>query len=118
MILTRTNRARAAAIAVFAALLAVAVFRQDGSAGQAAVSLSRTGQEDLTFWVNHNGLSELDVEGEVGFGDMARILMRRRANAANIRSLRDRFTFRIQNMAALDTPDVLRATLAQGKITW
>ena len=43
-------------------------------AWQAAVSMSRPGQEDLSFWVNHNGLLQFDVEGEVGFGDMARVL--------------------------------------------
>jgi hypothetical protein len=31
----------------------------------------------LTFWVNHDGLEQLDILGEVGFGDMARVLMRR-----------------------------------------
>ena len=118
MILTRANRARAAAIAVFAALLAVAVFRQDGSAGQAAVSLSRAGQEDLSFWVNHNGLLQFDVEGEVGFGDMARVLLRRRSNGDYIRDLRDRFTFRVQDPAALATPDLFRAEFAGGTLTW
>ena len=49
--------------------------------GQSAVPYSKPGQEELTFWVNHNGLEQLDVLGEVGFGDMARILMRRRSNA-------------------------------------
>ena len=62
--------------------------------------MSRPGQEDLSFWVNHNGLLQFDVEGEVGFGDMARVLLRRRANAATIRDLRDRFTFRVQDPAA------------------
>ena len=88
------------------------------SAGQAAVSLSRPGQEDLTFWVNHNGLSELDVEGEVGFGDMARILMRRRSNSERMRALRDRFTFRVHEMAALDTPDQFRVELSDDGLTW
>ena len=81
------------------------------SAGQAAVSLSRPGQEDLTFWVNHNGLAELDVEGEVGFGDMARILMRRRVNSDRMRAMRDRFTFKVQEMAALNTPDQFRVDI-------
>src|SRR5437879_9789026 len=88
------------------------------SAGQAAVSLSRPGQEDLTFWVNHNGLSELDVEGEVGFGDMARILMRRRSNSQRMRALRDRFTFKVHEMSALDTPDLFRAELSGGGLVW
>src|SRR6185436_10709974 len=108
------NRARAAGIVCFGALLAVAFFRQDGSAGQAAVSLSRAGQEDLSFWVNHNGLLQFDVEGEVGFGDMARVLLRRRANAEAIRQLRDRFTFRVQDPAALLTPELFRAEFANG----
>src|SRR5439155_10734107 len=88
------------------------------SAGQAAVSLSRPGQEDLTFWVNHNGLAELDVQGEVGFGDMARILMRRRSNSDRMRAMRDRFTFRVQDMAALDTPDLFRAELSKDGLAW
>src|SRR5260370_35963568 len=89
------------------------------AAGQAAVSLSRPGQEDLTFWVNHNGLSELDVEGEVGFGDMARILMRRRSNSDRMRALRDRFTFRVHEMEALDTPDLFRVELSsEDGLTW
>src|SRR5262245_45961603 len=73
--------------------LSFAFFRTSTlSGGQAAVSLSRPGQDELTFWVNHNGLAELDVEGEVGFGDMARMLMRRRSNADRMRAMRDRFT--------------------------
>lgn len=86
--------------------------------GQSAVPLSRPGQEDLTFWVNHNGLGQLDVEGEVGFGDMARILMRRRANAAAIRALRDRFTFRVRDMAALQTDDLFRAEIGGEGLKW
>jgi hypothetical protein len=86
--------------------------------GQSAVPLSRPGQDDLTFWANHNGLEQLEVEGEVGFGDMARILMRRRANSEKIRSLRDRFTFRVQDMAKLDTPDVFHAEMRDGNLTW
>ena len=58
-------------------------------AWQGAVAMSRPGQEDLTFWVNHNGLEQLDAIGEAGFGDMARILMRRRSNAEAFRN-RDR----------------------------
>src|SRR5712675_765061 len=88
------------------------------SGGQAAVSLSLPGQDDLTFWVNHNGLAELDVQGEVGFGDMARILMRRRANSERMRALRDRFTFRVHEMAALDTPDLLRVELGDDFLAW
>src|SRR5262245_7374828 len=88
------------------------------SGGQAAVSLSRPGQDDLTFWVNHNGLSELDVEGEVGFGDMARILMRRRVNSDRMRALRDRFTFKVQEMGALNTPDLFRIDLGNDGLAW
>ncbi len=57
--------------------------------------------------MNHNGLEQLEVLGEVGFGDMARILMRRRANDEAFRKLRDRFTFRVKEMSAIQTPDVV-----------
>ena len=67
-------------------------------AGQAARSLSLPGQDDLTFWVQHDGLLDLHVEGEVGYGDLARLLMRRRSNAALIRKRRDRFTFPVQDL--------------------
>ncbi|MDA2926465.1 CehA/McbA family metallohydrolase [Acidobacteria bacterium AH-259-G07] len=86
--------------------------------GQSARSWSRPDQEHLTFWVNHNGLEQLDVEGEVGFGDMARILLRRRANAETIRGLRDRFTFRVKEMTALRTPDVFRAEVSEDGLVW
>jgi hypothetical protein len=43
----------------------------------------------------------LDFEGETGFGDVARILMRRRANAPQMRALRDRFTFKTKEVADL-----------------
>ena len=112
MIIWRVNRARAVAIVGFAALLLSAVLFKNGAAGQAAVSLSRAGQEDLSFWINHNGLIQFDVEGEVGFGDMARVLLRRRSNGDYIRDLRDRFTFRVQDPAALATPDLFRAEFA------
>src|SRR4029077_7971276 len=62
-------------------LLILAAIRIPPAPGQGAVPLSKPGQEDLTFWANHNGLEQLDVEGEVGFGDMARILLRRRSNS-------------------------------------
>lgn len=104
-------------VAAFLVLLTVAFVRIP-SGGQGAVSLSRPGHEDLTFWVNHNGLEQIDVEGEVGFGDMARILLRRRENTARIRKLRDRFTFRVQEMAALDTPDVFRAEISERGTRW
>ncbi len=115
---THAARTRAAAIAGFAALLAAAVFVKDGAAGQSAVPLSRPGQEDLSFWVNHNGLAQYEVEGQVGFGDMARVLLRRRSNGDYIRDLRDRFTFRVQDPSALATPDLFRAEFAGGNLTW
>ena|SRR5689334_22665131 len=118
MTISRVNRARAVALGGFAALLVLAVLLKNGAAGQAAVSLSRAGQEDLSFWINHNGLTQFDVEGEVGFGDMARVLLRRRSNGDYIRDLRDRFTFRVQDPAALATPDLFRAEFAGGTLTW
>ena len=99
---------RIACVLSAAALLTLAALRYPSIAGQGAVSLSLPGQEDLTFWVNHNGLSEIDVEGEVGFGDMARLLMRRRSNAALIQKLRDRFVFTTREFEKLDTPDLLK----------
>src|SRR6187551_1978957 len=100
MLITRAIRSRAAAIVCFGGLLSTAAFFQEEAAGQAAVSLSRVGQDDLSFWVNHNGLIQFEAEGEVGFGDMARVLLRRRTNGDYIRDLRDRFTFRVQDPAA------------------
>src|SRR2546427_12562583 len=70
--MTKTFRIRCVLGGTAFAALLLASFRISG--GQSAVSLSRPGQDDLTFWANHNGLAELDVQGEVGFGDMARIL--------------------------------------------
>jgi TolB protein len=99
-------------------LAAAFVTTRDSAAGQAAVPLSRPGQEDLSFWVNHNGLIQFEVEGEVGFGDIARILLRRRANGELIRELRDRFTFREQNPAALRSPDVFNAEFDGDKLIW
>ena len=101
------------------ALLLLAIWRiPDARAFQGAVSHSMPGHEDLTFWVNHNGLSSIDVEGEVGFGDMARILMRRRANAAHFRSLRDRFVFKSREFSKIQTPDLAatRFVIAQNRI--
>ena len=118
MTLARETRNRAAAVAGFGVVLALAVVFRDGAAGQAAVSMSRAGQEDLSFWVNHNGLVQFDVEGEVGFGDMARILLRRRSNGDYIRDLRDRFTFRVQDPGAVTTPDLFRADFGGGNLTW
>jgi hypothetical protein len=101
-------------LAGVAAVLLVAAFVR----AQSAVSLSKPGHEDLTFWTNHNGLSEIDVEGEVGFGDLARIVMRRRSNAAAMRALRDRFTFKVRDPAAVETPDVFRAALTAQGLEW
>ena len=104
---TNTFRTRCALGGTALAALLLAFLRISAlSGGQGAVSMSRPGQDDLTFWANHNGLAELDVHGEVGFGDMARILMRRRSNSERMRAMRDRFTFKVQEMAALDTPDL------------
>lgn len=110
---------RLALVPAALALLAVALYQIPPlSGGQAAVSLSLPGQEDLSFWVNRNGLSEIDFEGEVGFGDMARLLMRRRANRDYFRSIRDRFTFRVQDLATLETPDLFRAAIEEGRLAW
>ncbi len=112
------GRTLAAVIGI--SLLSFAVWRIPGAlGGQGAVSLSRPGHEDLTFWANHNGLNKLDVEGEIGFGDAARILIRRRSNAPKMRALRDRFTFKTKNIAdlgqvLLDQPT--RVVLGEGGI--
>jgi hypothetical protein len=87
-------------------------------AWQGAVAMSRPGQEDLTFWANHNGLEQLDAIGEVGFGDMARILMRRRSNRDAFRKLRDRFTFPSREMNTIQTPDAFRGELSATGLVW
>jgi hypothetical protein len=109
---------RAAIAAAGIALLILAAVRIPSPAGQGAVPLSRPGQEDLTFWVNHNGLDQIELLGEAGFGDMARILMRRRANDEAFRKLRDRFTFRVQEMKAIETPDTFRAEITSAGLEW
>jgi hypothetical protein len=111
-------RTRAALAVAAMALLAGALVRIPAAGGQAAVSHSLPGHEDLSFWVNRNGLSEIDVEGEVGFGDMARLLMRRRSNSEKMRALRDRFVFRARDFALLDTPDAARGEIRDGKLAW
>src|SRR6267142_6360288 len=117
--LTHTFRIRCALSGAACASLLLAFFRISAlSGGQGAVSLSRPGQDDLTFWANHNGLAELDIQGEVGFGDMARILMRRRSNSDRMRAMRDRFTFRVQEMAAFNTPDLYRVELSDDALVW
>lgn len=87
-------------------------------AGQGAVSYSKEGHEDLSFWTHRRGLEELDFEGEVGFGDLARTLLRRRTNAALMIDLRDRFTFRTADPRLLDTPDLVRARITATGIEW
>jgi hypothetical protein len=87
-------------------------------AGQAARSLSLPGQDDLTFWIHHDGLLDLHVEGEVGYGDLARLLMRRRSNAELIRPVRDRFTFPVQDLKQLETPDLFRAVVSDAGLSW
>jgi hypothetical protein len=87
-------------------------------AGQAARSWSLPGQEDLTFWVHHDGLIDFHLEGEVGYGDLARLLMRRRSNAPVIRKVRDRFTFPVQDLQQLQTPDLFRVGISDSGIAW
>jgi hypothetical protein len=103
------------------ALLLLALWRHAlPASGQAAVSFSLPGHEDLTFWASRDGLDEVDIEGEVGFGDWGRMLMRRRASAPHLRRLRDRFVFRDRNFTALETSDLLRPgaryVIAQNRI--
>src|SRR5687768_13226971 len=112
-------RLRGVALGLGCGLLVFAFVRaREMAAGQAAISYSLPGQDDLSFWVNHNGLIQYDVEGEVGFGDVARILLRRRANGESIRQLRDRFTFKVQDIGTLQTPDLFRAEYSNGKLSW
>ena len=99
-------------------MLLLAVARAPRLPAQSALPYSRPGQEELTFWVNHNGLEQLDVLGEVGFGDMARILMRRRSNASIIRDLRDRFTFKVHDLRAIQTPDLFRVQVTTSGLAW
>src|ERR1700738_4586100 len=119
---TRGNRVRVRCgmAAGFVVLLATAWIRYPALAlgGQAAVSLSHYGQENITFWCNHSGLEQLDVEGEVGFGDLARILLRRRSNVDQIRKLRFLFTFKDQDMRKLKPPDVFRASVNKAGPVW
>jgi hypothetical protein len=119
---TRGNgvRVRRGIAAGFVVLLAAARMRYPALAlgGQAAVSLSNYGQENITFWCNHSGLEQLDVEGEVGFGDLARILLRRRSNVDHIRKLRFLFTFKDQDMRRLKTPDVFSASMSKAGPVW
>jgi hypothetical protein len=118
MIRNRAVRVRTLAAVAFGLLLAVVALRPGKISGQAAVSLSLAGQEDLSFWVNHNGLLQYEAEGEAGFGDVARVLLRRRANGEAIRQLRDRFTFRVQDLAALRGAELFQAEFANGVLSW
>src|SRR3954471_15455862 len=112
-------RIRAALVTGFLLLLgAGSIATRQGAAGQSAVSLSRPGQEDLSFWVNHNGLVQFEAEGEAGFGDLARALLRRRGNAPSIARLRERFRFRVDAPASIDPPDLFRADFAGGTLSW
>jgi len=106
------------ALSATSLLFLAAIATRQPASGQAAVSMSRPGQEDLSFWVNHNGLLQYDAEGELGFGDIARILLRRRANTALITPLRDRFTFRVKDPATLDTPDLFRLDVVNNAPQW
>jgi len=100
-----------------AGLLGLAIWRIPTiRAGQGAVSWSKPGHEDLTFWVNHNGLEQIDVEGELGFGDAARILMRRRLNAAATRKLRDRFVFKTREFGQLPADTGTSYVIAQNRV--
>ena len=112
-VLRHFRRAAAATVAIF--LVWFAAWRVSG---QSAIPLSKPGMEDLTFWVNHNGLQSLEVSGDVGFGDMARILMRRRANDESFRKLRDRFTFRDKELGSIDTPDTFRLRQTAKGLEW
>ncbi|MBL8229169.1 MAG: CehA/McbA family metallohydrolase [Bryobacterales bacterium] len=101
MLSPRVLRRTPLAMAAFS-LLALALWRiPSADAGQGAVAHSVAGQEHLTFWINHNGLIEIDAAGEIGFGDAARLLMRRRENAPRLKALRDRFVFRKPDVATL-----------------
>jgi hypothetical protein len=80
--------------------------------------MSLPGHDDLTFWVHHDGLLDLHLEGQAGFGDLARLLMRRRSNAPLIRAVRDRFTFPTQDLKLLRTPDLFRAVVSDSGIAW
>jgi TolB protein len=113
-----TRRVRTLLSAGFLLLLLIAIVRVPRLPGQGAVPYSKPGQEELTFWVNHNGLEQLDALGEFGFGDMARILMRRRSNAPLMRELRDRFTFKVHDMRAVNTPDAYRVRATDSGLTW
>ncbi|MBI4910738.1 MAG: CehA/McbA family metallohydrolase [Acidobacteria bacterium] len=109
---------RAILILPFVFLLGVAIRSPRTVAGQGAVSHSLTGHEEMTFWTHRRGLEQLDFSGEVGFGDMARLLLRRRENTYRLTELRDRFTFRTVNMAKLSTPDVFRLRVTDRGLVW
>lgn len=103
---------------LLAALVLALINNGPPARGQAARSYSLPHQEHLTFWAHHNGLEQVEVEGEVGFGDMARILLRRRANSDILRRLRDRFTFPRQDLRELWTPDLFRVEVTGEGVHW
>lgn len=76
-------------------------------------ALSLPGQSELTFWASHKGLTEIDFEGQVGYGEMARLLARRRSNAPALRPLRDRFFFLNGDLRQLRAGGLLRAVLEE-----
>ncbi|MBM3724902.1 MAG: hypothetical protein FJW40_05720 [Acidobacteria bacterium] len=105
------------ALGGLALLAAAGLLTRDAARGQAAVSMSRPGQEDISFWAHHRGLVEFEVEGEVGFGDLARVLMRRRSNGPAIQALRDRFRFKSEDVETLRLDEVYQAEVrAQGPV--
>lgn len=87
-------------------------------AGQAARAWSRPGQEDFTFWTHHDGLIDMHLEGEVGYGDVCRLLMRRRSNAPLMRKVRDRFTSPVRDLTQVRTPDLFRVAISDAGIAW
>lgn len=87
-------------------------------AGQSAVSHSKPGHEDLTFWAHRRGLEEIDFEGEAGFGDIARVLLRKRENAAPMAAIRDRFTFRTLDMTQLAVSGAFHIEVGENALVW
>lgn len=110
---------RALLLAGFAGLMGAALWRiRPMQAGQGAVPPVRPGHENILFWANHNGLSQLDVLGEVEFSDMARMLARRQSNSEKIRALRDTFTFPAREMQRLDVDGVFRLEWDGAELRW
>ncbi len=104
---------------VFVLLGALAFFEtRRVEAGQSAVSHSKPGHEELTFWVHRRGLEEIDFEGEAGFGDIARVLLRRRENAAAMAAIRDRFTFRTLDLTQLAVSGAFHLEITDSGLKW